>query len=261
LPKKPTRPRRKTHPVRPIEAVIFDLDDTLYDCLGQRVRPAHRHAAEAMVAAGLTASVEAVYRARMKAFRRDPMLRHIDADVSRRFHAGDPEAVSRAAHDAYFHCPVGELTLFRGTLPLLRFLHRRGVLVYIVSFGEPRIQHDKVRALGLASELSIAEVLYADRGKSLTKEKAFQQILEKTGIPAKRVLVVGDRPMSEIRAGKNLGMTTVRIRRGEFAAQEPAGPEERPDFVITKISDLRRLPMDFAGRAQDARTKGRAERA
>ena len=35
-----------------ITTVIFDLDDTLYDCLGQRVHAAHFRAAEAMAAAG-----------------------------------------------------------------------------------------------------------------------------------------------------------------------------------------------------------------
>src|SRR5262245_3027155 len=97
-----------------IRCVIFDLDDTLYDCFGQRVRVAHRCAARAMVKAGLKAGVEAVYRARMRAFRCDPILRYIDAEVCRRFNAGDPEAISHAAREAYFNCPVGKLTLFPG---------------------------------------------------------------------------------------------------------------------------------------------------
>ena len=105
-----------------IRCVIFDLDDTLYDCFGQRVKPAHRHAAGAMVKAGLKATVDAVYRARMKAFHDDPMLRHIDAVVTACYGGGDPVTISEAARDAYFNCPVGKLTLFSGTMPLLRFL-------------------------------------------------------------------------------------------------------------------------------------------
>src|SRR5438270_7197644 len=67
--------RRRVRPL--IRCVIFDLDDTLYDCFGQRMRVTHRHAAQAMVEAGLNATADAVYRARMRAFRPDPMLRHI----------------------------------------------------------------------------------------------------------------------------------------------------------------------------------------
>lgn len=239
---KPSRTDRA--PVKPlIRCVIFDLDDTLYDCFAQRVRVSHRHAAEAMVRAGLKATVEAAYRARMRAFRDDPMLRHIDAEVCLRFAAEDPEAVSHAAREAYFNFPVGKLKLFPGTLPLLRHLQRRGVRCYVVSFGEPKIQHAKVRALGLVDNPLIERVLYADRDKLLTKEAAFRQIQQEVGLPAEQMLVVGDRPMSEIRAGNELGMHTVRIRRGEFVAQEPLSPDEEPDHVVNDIAKVKGLPF------------------
>jgi FMN phosphatase YigB (HAD superfamily) len=239
--KTPPARRKKKSQWPLIGCVIFDLDDTLYDSFGQWVRVAHRYAARAMVRAGLKAGVEAVYKARMRAFRHDPMLRYIDAEVCRRFHATTSEAISQAARDAYFTCPPGKLTPFPGTLPLLRHLYACGVCSFIVSFGEPKIQHSKVRALGLADHPHIARVLYADRDKLLTKEAAFRQIQEQVDLPAEQMLVVGDRPMSEIRAGNDLGMHTVRIHRGEFADQEPQGPEEEPDFVVKSISEVRGL--------------------
>lgn len=226
-----------------IRCIIFDLDDTLYDCFGQRVRPAHRHAAAAMVKAGLRATVEAVYRARMKAFRQDPMLRHIDPEVCRKFGAQDVDRISKAARDAYFNLPVGRLKLFRGSMPLLRFLHGRGVRVFIVSFGEPEIQKAKVRALGLEGSSAIDKIFYADRDKLLTKEVAFQMIQQELDLPANQVLIVGDRPMREIRAGNELGMHTVRIRRGEFVAQEPRGKEEEPDYEVGNIAEVKKLPF------------------
>ena len=226
-----------------VRCVIFDLDDTLYDCFVQRVRPAHRHAAEAMVKAGLKTTVEAAYRARMKEFRHDPMLRHIDAAVCRRFGAEDTDRISKAARDAYFNCPVGRLKLFPGTMPLLRFLHERQVRVFVVSFGEPEIQRAKVKALGLEGTPAIDKIFYADRDKLLTKEAAFQIIQQELDLPAGQVLIVGDRPMREIRAGNELGMHTVRIRRGEFAKQEPRGPEEEPDYEVRNISEVKKLPF------------------
>ncbi len=228
-----------------IRCVIFDLDDTLYDCMGQRVRPAHRHAAQAMVDAGLKASVDAVYRTRMRAFHKDPMLLHIDAEVCRQFHADNPEKITAAARDAYFHCPVGKLTLFPGTRPLLRILKKNGVRTFIVSFGEPTIQRAKVKALGLDKEPAVESVFYADRDRLLTKEAAFRKIQKTTRLPADQILVVGDRPMSEIRAGKELGMHTARIHRGEFVSQLPAGPEEDPDYVVRNISEIKKLPFEF----------------
>lgn len=246
-----TKKRQVSRTIKPlIRCVIFDLDDTLYDCLGQRVRLTHRYAAQAMVKAGLKADTETVYRARMRAFRQDPMLRHIDAEVTRYFNAEDPEAISRIAREAYFNCPVGKLSLFPGSLPLLRFLARRGVRNFIVSFGEPKTQRAKVKALGLDREPSIEKIFYADRNNVLTKEAAFRKIHQRTGLPSSEILVVGDRPAREIRAGRELGMPTVRLRQGEFKSQMPAGPEEEPDYVVKSISEIRKLPFAWgAGKA------------
>jgi FMN phosphatase YigB (HAD superfamily) len=242
------QPRSKKLPVRRrvkplIRCVIFDLDDTLYDCLGQRVRVTHRYAAQAMVDAGLKADAQAVYRARMSAFRQDPMLRYIDAEVTRYFGAENPEEISRIAREAYFNCPVGELSLFPGSLPLLRFLAKHGVRNFIVSFGEPKTQHAKVKALGLDREPSVEKIYFADRNNVLTKEAAFRKIQKRTRLTPAEILVVGDRPAREIRAGKELGMHTVRLRHGEFKSQKPVGQEEEPDYVIGKISEVRKLPF------------------
>jgi FMN phosphatase YigB (HAD superfamily) len=233
--------RRSAKPI--IRCVIFDLDDTLYDCLGQRVRVTHRYAAQAMVEAGLKADAEEVYRARMRAFRTDPMLRHIDAEVTRHFGAEDPEEISRIAREAYFNCPVGNLTLFPGSLLLLRFLAKCGVRNFIVSFGEPKIQHAKVKALGLDGEPSVEKIYFADRNNVLTKEAAFRKIQKRTRLMPSEILVVGDRPAREIRAGKELGMHTVRLLHGEFKFQEPVGPEEEPDYVVKTITEVRKLPF------------------
>jgi len=257
-----SKSRRKgtIRPAPPIRCVIFDLDDTLYDCFGQRMRVAHRYAAHAMVEAGLKADVEAVYRARMRAFRQDPMLRHIDAEVARRFDATDPQAVSAAARDAYFNCTVGKLKLFSGSLPLLRFLAARGVRNFIVSFGEPKIQRAKVKALGLDHESSVERIYYADRENVLTKEAAFRKIQKKMRWKADEMVVVGDRPAREIRAGKELGMHTVRVRHGEFRSQMPAGPEEEPEYVIGNISELRKLPFTWGDRPKQKENRSRDKR-
>ncbi|HEY2390330.1 MAG TPA: HAD family hydrolase [Candidatus Angelobacter sp.] len=241
--KSPLKPKAPPKPA--IRCVIFDLDDTLYDCLGQRVRVAHRYAATAMVKAGLNAPAEDVYRVRMRAFRQDPILRYIDGEVARHFNATDQEALSTVAREAYFNCPVNKLTLFPGSLPLLRFLAKQGVRNFIVSFGEPKIQQAKVKSLGLDHEPSVEKIYYADRGNVLTKEEAFRQIQKKTRLHTNQILIVGDRPMREIRAGKALGMRTVRLRHGEFKNQQPIGPEEEPDYVIKKIGDVRKLPYTW----------------
>lgn len=244
-----SRRRRRSAPARPrITTAVFDLDDTLYDCYGQRVLAAHRHAAQAMVRAGLPGTVERVLRLRMDAFRRDPRLSRIDLEICRRFRVEHPEKIVLAARQAFFTLPVGKLTLFPGSLRVLRTLHRAGVRVFIVSFGDPFTQHAKVRSLGLDREPSVERIFYADTAHLVTKEGVFRSLLRRVEPDPKKVLVVGDRPSSEIRAGKLLGMHTVRLRHGEFVGLKPDGPAETADFTLRDIAGVLRLPFCF-GRA------------
>ena len=248
-------PRQSARPaVRPpvrarplITTVIFDLDDTLYDCFGQRVQAAHFHAAAALAAAGVPASVEEIFRVRLQAFGEDPLLTHIDERVCEHFGVPLPERnkLVRASRHAFFTLPVDKLTLFPGSLPVLRALKERGLRVFVVSFGDPDTQRAKVAALGLDREPSIDRVFYADTAHLLTKEAIFRSILRNAESDAGRVLVVGDRPSSEIKSGKALGMHTVRLRGGEFAHLKVQGPEEQADFEISKIDALLRLPFEF----------------
>jgi len=230
-----------------ITTVIFDLDDTLYDCLGQRVQAAHFRAAEAMAAAGVPASAEEIFKVRMQAFADDPQLTRIDPRVLEHFGvpAAGREKLIRIARHAFFTLPVEKLTLFPGTLPLLRGLKERGVRIFVVSFGDPEIQHDKVTELGLDREPSIDRVFYADTAHLVTKEAIFRTILRQVERDPQRVLVVGDRPSSEIKAGKSLGMHTARVRGGEFSGLKAQGPEEQGDFEISKIDAVLNLPFEF----------------
>ncbi len=247
-PQSAARAGRGKAPARPlITTVIFDLDDTLYDCFGQRVHAAHLCAAAAMAEAGIAASVKEILKVRMLAYEEDPQLTHIDERVCEHFHvpAGERERLIRASRHAFFTMPVGKLTLFPGSLKVLRSLKRRGARIFVVSFGDPETQRAKVAALGLDREPSIDHMFYADVGNIMTKEAFFRSILRNAEGDPSRVLVVGDRPSSEIRAGKALGMHTVRLRGGEFRRLKARGPEEQADFEISKIDAVLTLPFEF----------------
>lgn len=253
--RKAARSRRKSEaPARlpVIRFCIFDLDDTLYDCFGQRVRRAHRHAARALARAGVPATTEQIFRARMQAFKRDPRLDSIDRAVCRRFGVPFTQELHQIARQAYFGTPVGRLRLFPGARLMLRTLRRRGVRNFIVSYGEPSIQRAKVRALGLGKERAIERMFFADTNKIVTKGHLFRTLLRTLEGDASHFLVVGDRPSNEIRAGKRLGMHTTRLRHGEFAGLEPVNGEEKAEFEIRRITAVLQLPLQF-GRAASGR--------
>lgn len=67
----------------------------------------------------------------------------------------------------------------------------------------------------------------------------FQHALQEANLQADETLFVGDRPDSDIRPAKALGMKTVRLRRGvQYALYNPDGVEFRPDATVTQVSEL-----------------------
>lgn len=66
----------------------------------------------------------------------------------------------------------------------------------------------------------------------------FEQVLARAGAKPGSSVMVGDRIDKDVIPAKMIGMTTVRIRTGLHAAQEPRTPEERPDATIDSIEEL-----------------------
>lgn len=234
---------RRSRPL--IQVVIFDLDDTLYDCFGQRVRAAHYQAARAMARAGVPGTARAIHRVRMRAFERDPRLEPIDREVCRHFGVPFRARLHQAARRAFFQTPVGRLHLFPGVRAMLRTLQRRGVRIFIASYGHPATQHAKVSSLGLDHEPAVERIFFADTNKVVTKEQLFDRLVRTVDTNPRRFLVVGDRPSSEIRAGNRHGMHTVRVRHGEFKRLNPESREETADFEVRRVTEILKLPFRF----------------
>ncbi|PTX20203.1 putative hydrolase of the HAD superfamily [Pontibacter mucosus] len=79
---------------------------------------------------------------------------------------------------------------------------------FLVTTGYTKMQQSKVDQLGL--EKDFAEIHIVDPSKTKqTKKDVFESILERYTLDTSEVWVVGDDPESEIKAGKELGLTTV----------------------------------------------------
>jgi FMN phosphatase YigB (HAD superfamily) len=238
-----------------ITTVVFDLDDTLYDCHRQRVLAAHRHAARALLRAGLNRharrklSLARLVRLRLRLFREERTLETLDARVGARLGLGGRQAarLARIGNRAYFSYPVEKLHLFPDTRPTLGRLHRAGVRIYDLTAGLLRIQRAKVRVLGLNHMTYIHKIYLTGLLQGRGKARYLKRVLRADPDP-RRVLVVGDRADSEIRAARELGMWTVRRLGGEFAHFRPRHRLERAHFSIRRLRQLFRLPFQFGSR-------------
>ena len=246
-------------PRRPlITTVVFDLDDTLYDCYRQRVLAAHRYACRRMLAAGLKqrlgrrATLEQLYRLRLELFHQERNLDTLDRRLLARLGLRGRAAakLARVGYRAYFSLPVGRLRLFPEALASLRRLHGEGVELCVLTAGHGQVQRAKMRVLGLDRLRYLHAIFYTGLLRGRGKLAYLRRVLRREPNP-RRVLVVGDRVDSEIRAARQLRMWAVRRLGGEFARSQPKHGGERAHFTIRRLSELFRLGFVFGRRPRD----------
>ena len=223
-----------------IRGIIFDLDDTLFDCTGQLTQPARRRAAQILASAHPDLSIEACYQQQVSLSQTHGSSEAIRI-LGTRYNI--PPNIVKQALNAYNPRNVEAITPFPDVLPTLATLVQRGYQLALVTSGNPNRQREKVRLLGLCDYFSEAEntlILHDDR-KSSDKTPSLTQAARALSLPHAQILCVGDKLTDEIATAKLLGMTTVRMRHGRQKNREPQSPSEQPDIEIDRISQL--LPL------------------
>jgi putative hydrolase of the HAD superfamily len=106
----------------------------------------------------------------------------------------------------------------------------------VLTDGPPVCQANKVAALGLdrQAEPVVLTGAYGD-GFGKPHPRGFQEIAERSG--ANRLVYVADNPTKDFAAPRQLGWTTVRVRRpGGLHANLPDGTDV--DVVVEDLRDL-----------------------
>jgi FMN phosphatase YigB (HAD superfamily) len=215
--------------------IVFDLDDTLSDTAGTILGPAERKAVEVLVANGLRTTPDVAHRALREIRDRDCAAPFLPLLVER-FGAADPAACLAAARLAFFGNSAEGIRPVPGAIETLTALAARTIDLNLLTFGVRTTQEKKIAALGIGRFFSRVRIIDLSLGSD--KTAALAEMIRDAGVTPAEAWVVGDRPPGEIRSGKLLGAFTVRIRRGEFASLEPAGPEEEADVTITSVPAL-----------------------
>jgi len=229
------------------QAVIFDLDDTLY--------PERRY-----VQSGFRAVAD--WARQQFGF---PTHRTCE-ELTRLFEQGvrgklfdrwlEPRGLETkdriAAMVRVYRRHEPQISLYAGVRGLLRRLGRHYRLGLLTD-GLLGVQQRKVRALGL-QELFDA-IVYSDqwgRGAWKPSPRPFQAILRQLDVTAERSVYVADNPAKDFRGARGIGMGTIRVRYGDGLHRDrrAAGADDDADI---EIPDLDQLEEALAGSAADQR--------
>ncbi len=220
------------------QAVVFDLDDTLYserDYVLSGMRAVADWARDSLgfPAEQTYGQLHDLFEAGVRGETFDRWALNNDLQ---------PEACVPAMVDVYYqHQP--RITLEANTIELLSQL-RELCRLGIITDGYLNVQQRKTAALGL--DRTIQTIVYSDAfGRDAWKPdpRPFHAVLERLEVPADRAVYVGDNPAKDFFGARRVGMETIRIRRpdGLHRDLEPATADHAPDREIDVLTDLHRL--------------------
>ncbi|AYV30153.1 HAD family hydrolase [Streptomyces sp. CJ_13] len=225
----------------PIRAVLWDIDDTLFDYTGADRTGLARHLAQEGIAERYGSPAEALAR-----------WRHITELHWARFGSGEvtfdgqrrdrvrdflgaPRLTDEEA-EVWFGRYVAHYraawVVFPDVVPVLDALaagYRHGVL----SNSSVANQDPKLRALGLRERFEVL-VCAAELGISKPEARAFLAACEALGLPPHEVAYVGDQPEIDARGARDAGLTAFWLDRAGGAGPTPSG--------VHRIAGLARLP-------------------
>jgi putative hydrolase of the HAD superfamily len=230
---------------RPIQAVIFDLDNTLTDFIKAK-DDAIRAAVDAMIDAGLRLDADTAHRRLYAIYEREGIEYQ---KVFNRFlqeTAGRVEdRVLAAAVIAYRRARDGSLVLYPHAVMVLNRLLREGYGLAVVS-DAPRFEAWlRLCRLGLHHHFDRV-FTYDDTGVRKPDPLPFNLALRELRVRPEQAVMIGDWPSRDIRGAKDLGLHTVWARYGDKAppykdpaldaAEEQAALEA--EFVIDDLAQL-----------------------
>ncbi|HZP27497.1 MAG TPA: HAD family hydrolase [Acidimicrobiia bacterium] len=231
-----------THAGATPAAVLFDLDDTLFP---QRSWLTGAWRAVATRAAGSSVEPDALLRALLAVAAQGSDRGHV---IDRALQiVGARDVPVEPLVDAFRRYAPDRLDTYPGTHRALTLLGRR-VPLALVTDGDPLVQHNKLRALGLAGRFTV--MVFSDElGREHRKPDPlpFRVALDGLGVEAADAVYVGDRPEKDVAGARAAGIRCIRVRTGEYRA---APDVPRPWATVRDVVDAIRLldaPTRLAG--------------
>jgi putative hydrolase of the HAD superfamily len=225
--------------MRDVQAIIFDLDDTLWEVGPVIVRAEHAmlaFLAERYPRVLELHSLESMRDLRARMALEHPAMRHDFTWLrleSLRHHAreaGYPESMAQETFEVFYRAR-NEVTLYDDVLPALEQLHTRFRL-FAVSNGNADLE-----TIGLARYFEHA-LAAREAGMLKPDPRIFGLLLHRAGLDTAQVVHVGDDAVADVEGARRAGVTPVWINRSGRAWPAAESP---PPVTVRTLTELVRL--------------------
>jgi putative hydrolase of the HAD superfamily len=201
-----------------MKALIFDLDDTLYDCNYTNntasVEAVCRYTAQNLLHIDNAQVSKAFEQARMSV--KKEMLGDVAAQHNRMLYfqrtlellGYSPTLFALEMYDYFWNDFLERITLFPGAKDLLEEWKNLGGRIAICTDMTVHIQHRKLRRLGIADKIDVL-VTSEEVGVEKPNPAIYRKVLEKLHLPASEAVYIGDSLKKDVLGPMEMGMDAV----------------------------------------------------
>lgn len=225
---------------RKIKAVLFDLDDTLYDQMEYLDRAfmlvckylEYRLGVSSELAFSIIKNIVKTYGSGSgRTF--DMLLKEIGYNPDK--------SLVRDMISVFYSYKPEILTPYPGVYDTLSALKEKGYLIGVITDGYPEIQRAKIKALRIEKFLDVT-VISDEYGREFRKPHTlpYEVALKQLGINPSEAVYVGDSPFKDFYGANKLGIITIRVKTGEYRAltSDNFDYNYRPKYEISIISEI-----------------------
>ncbi|SCG85061.1 TIGR02253 family HAD-type hydrolase [Methanobacterium congolense] len=193
-----------------IDAVFFDIDDTLYDTSGF-AKLARKAALNSMIDAGLPMEQDEAYILLREIIdeKGSNYDKHFNVLTKRVFGEEKPLLIALGMI-TYHNVKFALLRLFPNTVSSLIYLKGKGYTLGVISNGITIKQWEKLIRLGLHHFFEEV-VTSQEAGVEKPNEKIFQLALDRMGCEAERSVMIGNKFNEDIMGALNVGMSAILV--------------------------------------------------
>lgn len=218
-------------------ALVFDMDNTLFDLVGAKMRACGRIAEHCR--AGSAEELFSYFLRRQGGFEDPENIRDFLV------HQGCfSEELYRYCTDLYREEKLRDLSPFPGVVSTLLLLSDHGFRMALVTDARLAETRARLERTGLSGFFDPV-VTFEATGSRKPSVLPFLSALMQMGSVARETLLVGDSPVRDIAPGRVLGMTTVYARYGDRFPR--SGRDGGAHHVIDDFRDLAEI-AGIAGR-------------
>lgn len=212
-----------------MSAIIFDLDNTLYD-VGQYFSGAFKEIAKYLSDKFHVPEPEIYKKLTALWTEKTSMYPHLFDDLLDIYNgANEIRDVIKI-----FNNYNGELTPYQDVVPTLKELRKRNYKLGIITDGDIERQKRKIKLLRLADYFDVI-ILAKELDSKKPSEIPYKEAVNKLNIAPIKSVYTGDNPLLDFEGAKKMGMRTIRILRGEFITIP------KNQYIDYEINDLNKL--------------------